>query len=281
MGFCLNLLRDWVNRDIELVTQLHGALVSSLKWHNYSLCPTELFWGLNEHVCRTVSVQFIVHLLSHVRLFAIPWTAARQASLSFIISQNLLKLVSIESVMPSHPHLIPFSFFSVFPSIRVFSSELALHFRWPGYWIFSFRISPSSEYSVYIPFRIDWFNLLAVQGTPKSLLQHHSLRASILYHSAFFMVQLSHLYMTTGKSIALTIQTFVTKWYLFFNMGSRFVITFLLKSKFMAIVTTVILEPPPPPQIKSVIVSIFSIMCCLLFPWELRVEYWIWLHGSH
>ena len=153
-----------------------------------------------------------------------------------------------DAIHPSHPHLIPFSFFSVFPSIRVFSSELALHFRWPGYWIFSFRISPSNEYSVWISFRIDWFNLLAVQETPKSLLQHHSLRASILHHSASLMVQLSHWYMTTGKSIALTIQTFVTKWYLFFNMLSRFVITFLLKSKFMAIVTTVILEPPFPPN---------------------------------
>ena len=110
---------------------------------------------------------------------------------------ELLNFMSIESVMLSY-HLIlchPLLFLpSIFPSIRVFSSELALHFRWPGYWIFSFRISPSSEYSVYIPFRIDWFNLLAVQGTPKSLLQHHSLRASILYHSAFFMVQLSYPY---------------------------------------------------------------------------------------
>ena len=119
MGFCLNLLRDWVNRDIELVTQFHGALVSSLKWHNYTICLTELFWGLNEHVCRTVSVQFVVHLLSHVWLFAIPWTAAHQASLPFTISQNLLKLVSIESVVPSI-HLIltssPSHFSQSFPA---------------------------------------------------------------------------------------------------------------------------------------------------------------------
>ena len=101
MEFCLSLLRDWVNRDIELVTQIHGSLVSSLKWHNYIICPTELFWGLNEHVCRTVSVQFVVvQSLSHVRLFVTPWTTACEASLSFTISQNLLKLVSIESVMP-------------------------------------------------------------------------------------------------------------------------------------------------------------------------------------
>ena len=158
--------------------------------------------------------MYVVQLLSCVSLFVTPWTAARQASLSFAISRSLLKQMFIELVMPSnhlilcHPLLL---LHSVFPSIRVFSSELALHFRWPGYWIFSFRISPSNEYSVWISFRIDWFNLLAVQETPKSLLQHHSLRASILHHSAFLMVQLSHWYMTTGKSIALTIQTFVTK----------------------------------------------------------------------
>ena len=141
---------------------------------------------------------------------ATPWTAAHQASLSFTISWSLLKLMSIKSVMPSnrlvpcHPRLLlP----SVFPSIRVFSSESVLRIRWPKYWSFSFSISPSNEYSGLISFRIDWLELLAVQGTLKSLLQHHSSKASILRCSIFFIVQLSHPYMTTGKTIALTIQT--------------------------------------------------------------------------
>ena len=143
-----------------------------------------------------------------------PWTAARQASLSFTISRSLLKLMPIESVMPTN-HLILCHLLlllpSVFPSIRVFSNESALHIRWPKYWSFSFSISPSNEYSGLISFKIDWFDLLAVQGTLKSLLQHHSSKASILWHSAFFMVQLSHPYMTTGKTIALTRQTFVSR----------------------------------------------------------------------
>ena len=140
-----------------------------------------------------------------------PWTAACQASLSFTISQSLFKLMSIESVMPFN-HLIfccPLLLPSVFPSIRVFSSEPALHIRWPKYW--SFSISPSNEFSGLISFRIDWFELLAVQGTLRSLLRHHNLKASILRHSAFIMVQLSHLYMTTGKTIALTIQSLLAK----------------------------------------------------------------------
>ena len=138
---------------------------------------------------------------------ATPWTAAHQASLSFTISWSLLKLMSIKSVMPSnhlilcHPHLLlP----SVFPSIRVFSSESVLHIRWPKYWSFSFSISPSNEYSGLISFRMDWLELPAVQGTLKTLLQHHSSKASILRCSIFFIVQLSHPYMTTGKTIALT-----------------------------------------------------------------------------
>ena len=143
-----------------------------------------------------------------------PWTAARQAShLAFTISWSLLKLMSIESVMPSthlalyHPLLLlP----SMFPSIRVFSNELALRIRWSKYWSFSFSISPSNEHSGPISFRIDWFNLLAVQRTLKNLLQHHSSKASILQHSAFFMVQLSHPYMTTEKT-TLTLRTFVSK----------------------------------------------------------------------
>ena len=150
-----------------------------------------------------------VQSFSCVQLFAIPWTAAYQASLSITNSQSLLKLMSIESVIPSnylilcHPLLLlP----SIFPSIRVFSSESVLCIRWPKYW--SFSISPSNEYSGLISFRMDWLNLLAVQGTLKSLLQHHSSKASILQHSAFFIVQLSHPYMTTGKTIALTRRTF-------------------------------------------------------------------------
>ena len=141
-----------------------------------------------------------------------PWTAARQAS--FNISQSSFKLMSNESVMPSN-HLVLCHLFlllpSVFPSIRVFSNESTLGIRWPEYWSFSLSISPSNEYSGLISVRIDWFDLLAVQGTLKSLLQHHGSKASILWLSAFFIVQLSHPYMTTGKTTALTICTFVGK----------------------------------------------------------------------
>ena len=146
--------------------------------------------------------EFSYFSLSHVRFFATPWTAARQASLSFTISRSLLKPMSIESVMPSN-HLIlcrPLLLLpSVFPSIRVFSNESVLHIRWPKYWSFSFHISPSNEYTGLISFRIDWVDLLAVQETLKSLLQNHSSKASILQCSIFFMVPLLHLYMTTDK----------------------------------------------------------------------------------
>ena len=154
-----------------------------------------------------------VQSLSRGRLFVSPWTAARQTSLSITNSQSLLTLMSIESVMLSnhlilcHPLLLP----SIFPSIRVFPNESVLHIRWPKYWSFSFSISPSNEYSGLIFFSIDWFDLLAVQGTLKSLLQHHSSKVSILWLSAFFIVQLSHPYMTTGKIITLTRHTFVSK----------------------------------------------------------------------
>ena len=153
-----------------------------------------------------------VQSLSCVQFFATPWTAARQASLSITNSRSLLKLISIESVMPSnhlilcHPLLLPPS---IFPSISVFSNESVLHIRWPKYWSFSFSISLSNEYSGLISFRMDWLDLHAVQGTLKSLLQHHSSKASILRSSAFFRVQLSHPHMTTGKTIALTRCTFV------------------------------------------------------------------------
>ena len=177
--------------------------------------------------------------LSRVRLFATPWTAAHQASLSIANSCSLLKFTSIESVMPSN-HLTlcrPLLFLpSIFPSIRVFSHESVLRIRWPKYWSFSFSISPFNEYSGLISFRMDWLNLFAVQGTLKSLLQHHSSKASVLQCSAFFIVQLSHLYMTTGKIIVLTIWTFVGKVMpLFFNTLSRFVIGFLPGRKHLLI----------------------------------------------
>ena len=144
---------------------------------------------------------------------ATSWTAACQAPLSLTISWSLLKCMFIESVMPSNHLILCHPFFllpSIFPSIRVFSNDSALCIRWPKDWSFSFRISPSNEYSRLISFRIDWFDLLAVQGTLKSLLQHHNSKASIFQHSAFFIVQLSHLYMTTGKTIALTIWTILS-----------------------------------------------------------------------
>ena len=192
-----------------------------------------------------------MYSLSHVRLFATPLTAAWEASLFFTIFQSLLKVMSIELVMPSNHliHCCPLLLLSsIFPSIRVFSNESALRIRWPKYWSFSFSISPSKDYLGLISFRIDWFELLAVQGTLKSLLQHHSSKPLILQLSVFFMVQLSHPYVTTGKDIALTRQTFVGKvMSLLFNMLSRLVITFLSRSKHLLSQlqspSAVILEP--------------------------------------
>ena len=149
-----------------------------------------------------------VQLLSHIRLFITPFTAASQASLSITNSWSLLKLMSIELVMPSNHLILCYPLLlllSIFPSFRVFSNESTLCTRWPKYWSFSFSISPSNEYSGLISFRIDWFDLLAVQGTLKSLIQHCNLKRSILWYSAFLMAQLSHLYMTTGKTIDMTI----------------------------------------------------------------------------
>ena len=188
-----------------------------------------------------------------------------QSSLSITNSQSSLKLMSIKSVMPSK-HLILCRLLlllpSIFPSTRVFSNESVLHIRWSKYWSFSFSISPSNAYSGLISFRMDWLDLLAVQGTLKSLLQHHSSKASVLRHSAFFIVQLSHPYMTTGKTIALTRQTFVVGQVmsLLSNMLSRLVIAFLPRSKGLLISW---LQSPPavilePPKIKSLIVSIVS-----------------------
>ena len=166
-------------------------------------------------MCNSVYVCFSSVQFSHsvicVQLFATPWTAARQASLSITNSRSLLKLMSIESVMPSN-HLIHYHPLlllpSIIPSITVFYNESVLCIRWSKCWSFSFRISPSNEYSELISFMTDWLDLLAVPGTLKSILQHHSSKASILRRSAFFMVQLSHPYMTTGKTIALTRCTF-------------------------------------------------------------------------
>ena len=196
------------------------------------------------------------------QLFGTPWTVAHQASLSFTISWSLLKLLSIKSVMPSN-HLIPLS--SPCPPAFSLSQDLfqwiALHIRWPKYWSFSFSISPSNEYSGLISFRIDWFDLPAVWGTLKNLLQQHSSKVSVLRHSAFFMVHLSHPYMTTRETVALTRQTFVSKVIsVLFNMLSRFVKAFLPRTKHLLISwlqspSAVILEPK---KIKSVTVSTVS-----------------------
>ena len=183
----------------------------------------------------TLLVSQSVQLLSRIWLFETPWIAVCQASLSITNSWSLLKLMYIELVMPSS-HLILCRLLLLLPpipsSIKVFSNESTLHMRWPKYWSFSFSISPSNEHSGLISFRMDWLDLLEVQGTLRSLLQHHSSKASILPRSAFLTVQLSHPYMTTGKTIALTRRTFVGKGMsLLFNMLSRLVITFLPKSK--------------------------------------------------
>ena len=171
---------------------------------------------------------------SCVRLFVTPWTVARQASLSITNSQSLLKLMPIESVTLSSHLILSCSLLllpSILPNIRVFSNESVLCIRWPKYWSFSFSISPSNDYSGLFSFMIDWFDLLAVQGTLKSLLQHHNSKASVIQHSAFFMVQLSHPHVAIGKTIALTMRTFVGKvMSLLFNTLSRFVIAFLPRS---------------------------------------------------
>ena len=173
-----------------------------------------------------------VYTLSHFQLFATPWTAVYQASLSFTIAWNLLKITSIKSVMSPNLLILCWTLLlqpSIFPCIRVFPIELALHIRWPKYWSFSFSISPYNKYSGLISFRIDWLDL---QGTLKSLFQQYSFKASILRHSTFVMVQLSYLCMITEKIIALTRQTFVRKTMsLLFKMLSRFVIAFLPRSK--------------------------------------------------
>ena len=223
-----------------------GALKFSDKNLSWELTNPSLSFFL--HKCFS-SVQFSHSVMSNS---ATPWTAAGQASLSITNSRSLPKLMPIESVMPSN-HLIPchplLLLPSIFPSIRVFSKESALHIRWPKYWSFSFNISPSSEHPGLISSRMDWLDLLAVQGALRSLLQHHSSKVSILKCSALFIVQLSHPYITTGKTIALTRRTFVGKvMSLLFNMLSGLVITFLPRSKRLLIPwlrspSEVILEP--------------------------------------
>ena len=210
-----------------------------------------------------------VQSLSHVQLFVTPWIAACPASLSITNSQSSLRLTSIESVMPSS-HLIlccPLLLTPVPPSIRVFSNESTLRMRWPKYWSFSFSTSPSNEHLGPIFFKMDWLDLLAVQRTLKSLCQHHGSKESILQHSAFFIVQPSHPYMTTGKTIALTRWTFVGKVKpLLFNMLFRLVITFLPRSKHLLImaVVTIYSDFGAQKKIKSVTVSCFPIY----LPWS-------------
>ena len=229
------------------------------------------------------SCIIVVHSLSCVHLFATPWTAAHQASLSLTVYCSLRKLMSIASVMPSN-HLIlcrPLLLLpSIFPSIRVFSNESVLCIRWPKCWSFSFSNSPSNEYSGVISFRIHWFELLAVHGTINNLLQHHSSKVSILWCLVFFKVQLSHPCMTTGKTIALTRWTFVGKvMSLLFNMLSKLVIAFLPRSKHLLISwwqspSAVILDPP---KIRSVTVSI--VVVPQEFPnakWWISEKYAMW-----
>ena len=216
-------------------------------WLSLETGPRKRGLILNE-VIKFSSVQS----LSHVQLFATPWTTACQASLSITNSRSQPKLMSFESVMTSN-HLIlcrPLLLLpSNFPSIRVFSNESALFMRWPKYWSFSLNISPSNEHPRLISFRMNWLDLLAVQGILKSLLQHHSSEASILWCSAIFIVQFSHPYMTTGKTIALMRRTFIGKvMSLLFNMLSSLIITFLPRSKRLLISwlqppSAVILEP--------------------------------------
>ena len=215
-----------------------------------------------------------VQSLSHVQLSVNSWTTAHKASLSFTISWSLLKSISIELVIPSNHLILCCSLLllpSIFPSIRVFSKESDFCIRWPKYW--SFRISPSNKYSELISFRIDWFDVLAAQRTLKSPLQHHNSKASILWYSAFFMVQSSHPYITTGKTIALTIWTFVGKVKsLLFNILSIFVITFLPRRKHLFISW---LQSPSrvtweSKKIKSVTASTVTdyYLYLMFYPWE-------------
>ena len=265
---------EWEGRLIHVsyMTNYRSSAISQ------SLSPVRN----NQFQAYTIFCYFLssVQSLSHIWLFATPWTAARQASLSITNSRSLLKLMSIKSVMPSNNLILccPLLFLpSIFPSIHVFSNESPLRIRWLKYWSFSFNISPSNEYSGLISFRMDWLDLLAVQGTLKSHLQYHSSKASIFQHSAFFIVQLSHPYTTTGKTIALNRQTFVGKvMSLLFNTLSRLVIAFLPRSKHFLISrlqspSAVILEPK---KIKSVTVSL-SICHEMMGPDAMILVFWM------
>ena len=251
-----------------MLVRFSAQKLTARKWKN-SRCTLRAVclqsWSSDHNVLPPLSKVFYQirsdQSLSHVRLFATPWIAAHQASLSITNSRSSLRLTSIESAMPSS-HLIlcrPLLLLPpIPPSIRIFSNESTLRMRWPKYWSFSFSIIPSTEHPRLISFRMDWLDLLAVQGTLKRLLRHHSSKAPILQHSAFFTVQLSHPYMTTGKTIALTRRTFVVKvMSLLLNMLCRLVITFFPRSKRLLISwlqspSAVILEPS---KIKSSTVS--------------------------
>ena len=210
--------RSRANSHLSLAVLLNFIYISEqplAKLASFSINHSSISWLTSTLQVFQQSVQLSsVQSLSHVRLFVTTWTAAHQASLSITNSWSWLKLMSIESVMASN-HIIlccPLLLLpSIFPSIRVFSNETVLHIKWPMYWSFSFSISASSEYSELISFRMDGLDLFAVWGSLRRLLQHHSLKLSILWCSAFFIVQLSHPYMTTGKTIASTRQTFVGK----------------------------------------------------------------------
>ena len=265
---------DWS----DLACRHSGQQKSLVVKRNFS------FFLLSHRINWYTGYQFSsVQLLSRVWLFVTLWTAVCQAYLSVTNCRSLLKVMSIELVMPSN-HLnlsCPLLFLpAIVPSTRVFSNESVLRIGWPKYWSFSFSISPSNEYSGLISFLMDWLDLLAVQGIPKSLLQHHSSKASILHLSAFFILQLSHPYMTTGKIIALTRCTFVGKvMFLIFNMLCGLVITFLPRSKRLLISwlqspSTVILEPQ---NIKYVTVSTVSPSICheVMGPDAMILVFWM------
>ena len=253
---------------IKFTLKIYSAWCKSIKVNTVTANFSFIHSTVISRVCYVLRHISSVQSLSRVQLFATQWITAHQASLSITNSQSLPKPMSIESMMPSshlilcHPLLLlP----PIPPSIMVFSNELTLRMRWPKYWSFSFNISPSNDHPGLISFRMDWLDLLAVQGTLKSLLQHHSSKASVLRHSAFFTIQLSHPYMTAGKTIALTRQTFVGKiMFLLLNMVPRLVITFLPRSKCLLISwlpspSALILEPK---KVKSVTASTVSTSIC-------------------
>ena len=272
-------LRDWTINCFGWYSNFDNIDTSNLKiwsFHLFISCSVSFISvvGLSEYryIASLDSFYCCCSVLSHARLFVTSWTAARQASLSFTVSWRTLELISSESVMPSNYLILLFPSPPAFnlPSSRVFSSESVLLIIESKYWGFSFSISPSNEYSGVISFRINWSDLLAIQGILKSLLQHHSSKVSILQHLAFFIVQLSYSYMTTGKTIVMTVWTFVGKVvYLHFNTLSRFVIIFLPRSECLSILwlqlpSAVILEPN---KIKTVTVCIFFFFCLLTMKW--------------